>query len=1078
VNEDLLINIQADARGLRSSLRGASSDLNGMGKAMRGLKTAVSVAKMYALGTAISSAIKSSLDMIETVNLFNVAMGEMAESTDLVIQKMSEMYGLDSTNLRNTVGTYGLLARSMGMAGDQAQTLSVNTTKLAIDLSSLTNVPIDQVMKDLRSGLVGQSETVYKYGIDVTEAGIKAEAMAQGINKSVRNMSQGEKMALRYATMIRMSGLAQGDFAKTIMTPANQLRILGERFQTLSRSIGSMFIPMLEKVLPYLNALVSILIELADRVAIFFGYEPPEVKNGVTNSMGGLGDNAVDTGKKVDGTTKALKEMKKATMGFDELNILPSATPDTPDSGSGGGSGGSGGGGSILGGMKMPSYDNLMDNIKPVIDELKNKMIPYLKTAWEIAKWLGLAFLAWEIAGFIVALKRGSELALGLKRTMQLINSQGLFGALKLMSPQLILAGAILLILGGIYLAFGTIKDILAETTFSFKNFAKIVGEAILIVVGVLLLPVSTMVAVVVGIGLALGIMGLYIYKYWDEIKAYTVKVWGKFKKYFSDTFKDISKAVSDGIQDVKNFFTDGWESIVSFATDTIPNLVGDVGDWFGDMGDNIKDTMSDAGDNIGDWAKDTGKWFGDVYKDIKSSMGKSLDSVVNWAKETKDKMAIAIPEIIKNIKNWFGELPDKIAYGLGFALGTIVKWAIDVYDYITEKVPEIIAKIKSFFAELPDKIFNAINTVEHNLYKWISNMVEWMNSFLPRLMNRIREWFATVGGRILEAINSVKHDLYKWVTNIITWLGGFIPRLYTNISSWFSHAVDYVYTALNGVYHKLYKWISNIISWLGGFIPRLYDNISSWFGRVKDYVYNALNGVKSKIKTWVDNVKYWFNRYLPSAINGAVAWFKGLPNKIYQAMRDVWYTIYKIGTYLLDGIINGLAGWYYKIKGWSNSFIRGFKRALGIRSPSTVMRDEVGHYLGMGIMVGLDETTNDIIGSADGIANGIQGAFTGIKLSPDYSDLTANDMMTQSTIGVAEIQGNYTATQTMTASDNTDFTDAVYESVYTAISSAMKSDDNKQDVVMKIGSTELGRATISSINKITKQEGKLALNI
>ena len=113
----------------------------------------------------------------------------------------------------------------MGMVDEQAQILSTNTYHLALDIASLNNVPIQQAMEDLRSGLVGQSETVYKYGIDVTEASLKTEALAEGITKSVRNMSQGEKMALRYNVMLKSTGLAQGDFAKTIASPANQFKI-------------------------------------------------------------------------------------------------------------------------------------------------------------------------------------------------------------------------------------------------------------------------------------------------------------------------------------------------------------------------------------------------------------------------------------------------------------------------------------------------------------------------------------------------------------------------------------------------------------------------------------------------------------------------------------------------------------------------------------------------------------------------------------------------------------------------------------------------------------------------------------
>ena len=183
-----LSNITKNANSADKSLRQLKGGMNGINQLIGG-------AKAFAIGNAMAYAIKSSMDMIETTNLFNVAMGELAIETNETALAMSRLYGLDTTNIQSTIGTYQVLARSMGLTNQQAQTLSTNTAKLSVDLSSLFNIPIQQVMSDLRSGLVGQSETVYKYGIDITEASLVTEALRQGITKTVRNMSQGEKMA-------------------------------------------------------------------------------------------------------------------------------------------------------------------------------------------------------------------------------------------------------------------------------------------------------------------------------------------------------------------------------------------------------------------------------------------------------------------------------------------------------------------------------------------------------------------------------------------------------------------------------------------------------------------------------------------------------------------------------------------------------------------------------------------------------------------------------------------------------------------------------------------------------------------
>ena len=334
----------------------ANRSLGALGKTGRML---IGIFGAYGLGNALRQSISSAMDMIETINLFSVSLGDVAVETNETLKAIQEMTGLDITNIQNTVGTYSLLARSMGMSNKQAQLLSTTTYRLGLDLASLTNIPVQQVMQDLRSGLVGQSETVYKYGVDVTEASLKVEAMRQGIEKSVRNMSQGEKMALRYSVMIRQTSLAQGDFARTIEQPANQMRILTERVTTLSRAFGTMFIPMLGRVLPYANAVVKVLTNIINKLATLFGYAGEDV----WNTSGSIGSATEGVEENLDGATSSAKKLKGQLMGFDEINLWKE-----PESG--GGAGGAGAIAGDFGDWELPTYDSMFGDIKQKSDEL------------------------------------------------------------------------------------------------------------------------------------------------------------------------------------------------------------------------------------------------------------------------------------------------------------------------------------------------------------------------------------------------------------------------------------------------------------------------------------------------------------------------------------------------------------------------------------------------------------------------------------------------------------------------------------------------------------------------------------
>lgn len=385
-------NLARDANRARDSFGKLGGSLLSLDKIISGIG-------IYKLSKFLSDAIVSSFDMIETTHLFEVAMGELAEETDKTIQSMHKLTGLDVGNLRDRIGNFSLLAQTMGITAKNAQTLGVSANNLILDLGALFNIPYAQVAQDIRSGLIGQSRTMYKYGIDVTEAAIAQEALNQGITKSVRHMTQGEKMALRYSVMIKQASMMHGDFAETINSPMNQLRILRERFATLSRTIGSLFIPIMERVLPVINAVTIALIRLFRFIGGIFGIKMDKKVKNTTNAIGGMGDSAKDAfdnvskgagkgNKGLKKATKRAKELKKQLAGFDELNIIQTKPPKTPDSSSGAGGGAGGGGlGDGFGAfdLDLEGYDAKLDSIAQKADEIADKITEYFKRMAKVA---------------------------------------------------------------------------------------------------------------------------------------------------------------------------------------------------------------------------------------------------------------------------------------------------------------------------------------------------------------------------------------------------------------------------------------------------------------------------------------------------------------------------------------------------------------------------------------------------------------------------------------------------------------------------------------------------------------------
>lgn len=247
----------------------------------------------------------------------------------------SHNLGLDLTEVMNYNAAIAQITNSAGMLGETSIATSKALTMLSADWASLSNLDTADVMQNFQSGLVGQSRALYKYGIDITSAGLAQTAMNHGVTESIKNLSQQSKMQLRVLTMLEQSKVAYGDLARTINQPANQLRMLQAGFKKLSLTIGSLFMPIVQKLYPYMNAVVMVLQDFAQWVAKLAGIKLGDTDSSrKTPEVPDYSDAADDTDKVAKNMDKTAKKTKKAAdnlQGFDVVNKLQ----DNSDSDSG-----------------------------------------------------------------------------------------------------------------------------------------------------------------------------------------------------------------------------------------------------------------------------------------------------------------------------------------------------------------------------------------------------------------------------------------------------------------------------------------------------------------------------------------------------------------------------------------------------------------------------------------------------------------------------------------------------------------------------------------------------------------------
>ena len=292
------------------------------------LKSAANVIKKA--GSAIYSSIEKSSDYTENVNLFKVAMGKYIDTFENAkgeiemgareyAEVVSDALGIDTSDWIRAQGVFMTLATGFGVAGERAYTMSKNLTQLGYDISSFYNISVEDAMQKLQSGLSGELEPLRRLGYDLSQAKLEATALALGIDKSVSSMTQAEKAQLRYYAIMTQVTTVQGDMARTLDQPANQIRVLKAQFEMAARSIGNIFIPALNAILPVAISVMKVVRSLADIIVGLFGYEFPEVDYSGVSSMGST---AEDTSDAMEDATKSAKKLKSYMLGFDELNVI------------------------------------------------------------------------------------------------------------------------------------------------------------------------------------------------------------------------------------------------------------------------------------------------------------------------------------------------------------------------------------------------------------------------------------------------------------------------------------------------------------------------------------------------------------------------------------------------------------------------------------------------------------------------------------------------------------------------------------------------------------------------------------
>lgn len=810
---DLVIN----KKGYDKQLKG----ITGMAKKAGAIiAAAFTVKKMVDFG---KQCVELGSDLEEVQNVVDVTFPNMTAQVDNFAKSAAGSFGLSETMAKKFTGTFGAMAKAFGFSEKEAYVMSTTLTGLAGDVASFYNISQDEAYTKLKSVFTGETESLKDLGVVMTQTALDSYALANGFGKTTKEMTEAEKVALRYFFVQNQLTAASGDFARTSDSWANQVRILQLQFDSLRASIGQGLINVLTPVIKVINTIIGKIMTLANAFKAFTelltGKKSPGKQAEGTGTMAekslsgaaGAADNltgaTTGAGK---AAKKAAKEMK-ALMGFDKIQKMDSPDKSDSDGSAGGGSagGGNAGGGSVnldtgaLSEMdsatnefseKMVGYFNKMKAaIEPTVVALKrlwNEGLAKLGTfSWNALKGFYEGFLlpvgSWVLGegfpGFIDALNDGL-----MKVDFDKINA-----------------------------SLGRLWDVLAP-------FEINIGEGLLWFWENVLVPLGT----------------------------WTVN---EVVPRFLDGFSIAIESLNGVIEALKPLFEWLWDNVL------VPIAEWTAGEFL-KIWDGINDVLQDFADFCNDELSSKVQGFVD-----------KLDSIKEWC--SNNQTTIEVLGVI------FGGLAVAIAANAvasnGLAIGSgAAAIAMGVYNGVTAIATGVTGAFSAVLGFLTSPItlvilgITALVAVGVLLYKnWDKIKVK-----AAELWNKIKEtfqgigsWFAGKWGEVKEKLSSIP----AWFKEKFKAAYTKVKETFQGIGAWFGDRV----TAIKNKFTNIPEWFKSKFSEAWKRIKGVFSGVGSFFGGIWSTIKSKFTDIGTKIGDAIGGT-------FKTVINGVLATVEGTVNK------------------------------------------------------------------------------------------------------------------------------------------------------------------------------------------------------
>ena len=763
--EELQVLITANTKQLQKEIANTNKTVAGLKKtadktqsgvmsAFNKLKTGIVA---LGIGKVIKDSIMSGMNAIESDSLFDTSLGKMADNVRSWSNEVSEALGLDAVAIRKNTGVIYNMTTSMGLAEENALKMSKGISLLTEDMASFYNLDTAEAFNKLRAGLTGETEPLKALGILVDENTIKQVAYQHGIAQTGAELTQQQKVLARYVAILSQTGNAQGDLARTINSPANQLRLLKNQVIQLGRSFANILMPVISAVLPYITAFTKVVTMSLNALSKFLGISSGksglggmssdagslssslgDVGNSLSNASSGLGD----VNKGLTNANKNAKKLKGQLAGFDEMNVLTENTPaDTGASNVGSGIGGNLGADTLgaIGGLgddglyNLGEYSSNLDQVESKIDEIAQKIKDAFKSFSAGINWDNLSSAFTNLYDSLKPL--GETVWSGLKWAWDEILKPLAQWTIGDLLPAFLNAVA-----GALDILNPILSDALTGLEWLWDNFLEPVatwtGGVIVDMLNGIGNALSWIgqnqvaVALLEGLGIAIGIVAGAL-TLWNV----AVALW--------NSIGVIATGVTSAFGVAMGILTSPITLIIGAIALLVAGIILLVKNW-----DTVKEVASKVWGKVQEiWGK-VATWFSDnVIEPVKNF----FSPLVEWFTEL-------FTSIWKSIKSAF-----EVISGLAKGCWEIIKvvWGA-VSTWFNDK---IITPVKSFFTSMWDTLKSGASKAWEGIKSVFSPIISWFKDKFTKAWAGVKAVFS-VGGKIFDGIKEAISSVFKTVVN------------------------------------------------------------------------------------------------------------------------------------------------------------------------------------------------------------------------------------------------------------------------------------------------------------------------